>query len=147
MVCPDTLHQFIRQRQRWSRGLIEAFKLTPGILLKRKLPVFYIWWNTLFPFMDLAYTIGFIPGVILACFGYFWIVGPMTLALLPMSFLMNWLMYSRSKATFDEMDLKVRRNRLGLVTYALVYSMILQPACVWGYVSELLNLRKTWGTK
>ncbi|MEO0315849.1 MAG: hypothetical protein RI928_2305, partial [Pseudomonadota bacterium] len=91
--CPDTLHQFIRQRQRWSRGLIEAFKLTPGILLKRKLPVFYIWWNTLFPFMDLAYTIGFIPGVILACFGYFWIVGPMTLALLPMSFLMNWLMY------------------------------------------------------
>lgn len=145
--CPDTLHQFIRQRQRWSRGLIEAFKLTPGILLKRKLPVFYIWWNTLFPFMDLAYTIGFIPGVILACFGYFWIVGPMTLALLPMSFLMNWLMYSRSKATFDEMDLKVRRNRLGLVTYALVYSMILQPACVWGYVSELLNLRKTWGTK
>ena len=145
--CPDTLRQFIRQRQRWSRGLIEAFKLTPGILLKRKLPVFYIWWNTLFPFMDLAYTIGFIPGVILACFGYFWIVGPMTLALLPMSFLMNWLMYSRSKATFDEMDLKVRRNRLGLVTYALVYSMILQPACVWGYVSELLNLRKTWGTK
>jgi biofilm PGA synthesis N-glycosyltransferase PgaC len=145
--CPDTLRQFIRQRQRWSRGLIEAFKLTPGILLKRKLPVFYIWWNTLFPFMDLAYTIGFIPGVILACFGYFWIVGPMTLALLPMSFLMNWLMYSRSKATFDEMDLKVRRNHLGLVTYALVYSMILQPACVWGYVSELLNLRKTWGTK
>lgn len=145
--CPDTLRQFIRQRQRWSRGLIEAFKMTPGILFKRKLPVFYIWWNTLFPFMDLAYTIGFIPGVVLACFGYFWIVGPITLALLPMSFLMNWLMYSRSKATFDEMDLKVRRNRTGLLTYALVYSMILQPACVWGYVSELLNLRKSWGTK
>jgi biofilm PGA synthesis N-glycosyltransferase PgaC len=145
--CPDTLRQFIRQRQRWSRGLIEAFKITPGILLQRKLPVFYIWWNTLFPLMDLAYTIGFIPGVVLACFGHFWIVGPMTLALLPMSFAMNWLMYSRSKATFDEMDLKVRRNRWGLVTYALVYSMILQPACVWGYVSELLNLRKTWGTK
>ena len=145
--CPDTLRQFVRQRQRWSRGLIEAFKLTPGILLQRKLPVFYIWWNTLFPLMDLAYTVGFIPGLVLACFGHFWIVGPMTLALLPMSFLMNWLMYSRSKATFDEMDLKVRRNRWGLVTYALVYSMILQPACVWGYLSELLNLRKTWGTK
>ena len=145
--CPDTLRQFIRQRQRWSRGLIEAFKLTPGILLQPKLPVFYIWWNTLFPLMDLAYTVGFIPGLVLACFGHFWIVGPMTLALLPMSFLMNWLMYSRSKATFDEMGLTVRRNRLGLVTYALVYSMILQPACVWGYVSELLNLRKTWGTK
>jgi biofilm PGA synthesis N-glycosyltransferase PgaC len=97
--------------------------------------------------MDLAYSLGFIPGLVLAMFGHFWIVGPMTLALLPISFLMNTLMYSRSKATFDEMGLKVRRNRLGLLSYTLVYSIILQPACVWGYISEMLNLRKTWGTK
>jgi biofilm PGA synthesis N-glycosyltransferase PgaC len=145
--CPDNLTQFIRQRQRWSRGLIEAFKMTPDILLQRRLPVFYIWWNTLFPLMDLAYTLGFIPGLVLAMFGHFWIVGPMTLALLPISFAMNSLMYTRSKATFDEMGLTVRRNRLGLLSYTLVYSIILQPACVWGYISELLNLRKTWGTK
>jgi biofilm PGA synthesis N-glycosyltransferase PgaC len=31
--------------------------------------------------------------------------------------------------------------------YVLGYSMILQPICVWGYVSELLGLRKRWGTK
>jgi len=145
--CPDNLKQFIRQRQRWSRGLIEAFKMTPDILWQRRLPVFYIWWNTLFPFMDLAYTLGFIPGLVLALFGHYWIVGPMTLALLPISFLMNSLMYSRSKDTFDEVGLKVRRNRLGLLSYSLVYSIILQPACVWGYISEILNLRKTWGTK
>jgi biofilm PGA synthesis N-glycosyltransferase PgaC len=145
--CPDNLTQFIRQRQRWSRGLIEAFKMTPDLLLQRRMPVFYIWWNTLFPFMDLAYTLGFIPGLVLAMFGHFWIVGPMTLALLPISFLMNSLMYARSKKTFDEVGLKVRRNRLGLLSYALVYSIILQPACVWGYISEILNLRKTWGTK
>jgi biofilm PGA synthesis N-glycosyltransferase PgaC len=145
--CPDNLTQFIRQRQRWSRGLIEAFKMTPGLLMQRRLPVFYIWWNTLFPFMDLAYSLGFIPGLVLAMFGHFWIVGPMTLALLPISFLMNSLMYSRSKTTFDEVGLKVRRNRLGLLSYTLVYSIILQPACVWGYISEILNLRKTWGTK
>jgi biofilm PGA synthesis N-glycosyltransferase PgaC len=96
--CPDNLKQFIRQRQRWSRGLIEAFKMTPDILLQRRLPVVYIWWNTLFPLMDLAYCLGFIPGLVLALFGYFWIVGPMTLALLPISFLMNSLMYVRSKA-------------------------------------------------
>ena len=145
--CPDNLTQFIRQRQRWSRGLIEAFKMTPDILLQRRMPVFYIWWNTLFPFMDLAYTLGFIPGLVLAMLGHFWIVGPMTLALLPISFAMNSLMFARSKATFDEVGLTVRRNRLGLLSYTLVYSIILQPACVWGYISELLNLRKTWGTK
>ena len=145
--CPDTLKQFIRQRQRWSRGLIEAFKMTPDILIQLRLPTFYIWWNTLFPLMDLAYTLGFIPGLILALFGHFWIVGPMTLALLPISFLMNSLMYARSKATFDEVGLTVRQNRIGLLAYALVYSIVLQPACVWGYLSEALNLRKTWGTK
>jgi biofilm PGA synthesis N-glycosyltransferase PgaC len=111
------------------------------------MPVFYIWWNVLFPMLDLAYTIGFMPGVILACFGYFWIVGPMTLALLPVTLVMNQLMYYRSKDTFDELGLKVRRNRLGLFLYGLIYSMLLQPACLWGYVSEVLNLRKTWGTK
>ena len=145
--CPDTFIQFARQRQRWSRGLIEAFKATPGILFKRRMPVFYIWWNTLFPFIDLAYTIGFIPGLVLAMFGIYWIVGPMTLALLPMAFLMNLLMHNRSKATFKELNLTVRRNRLGLIVYSMVYSLLLQPACVWGYVSEFLNLRKTWGTK
>lgn len=145
--CPATFTQFVRQRQRWSRGLIEAFKACPRILSRRRLPIFYVWWNTLFPLMDIAYTFGFIPGLVLALFGYFWIVGPMTLALLPMSLLMTQLMYLRSKATFDSLGLTVRRNRLGLLSYALIYSMILQPACVWGYVSEWLNLRKTWGTK
>lgn len=145
--CPESFRQFMRQRQRWSRGLIEAFKLTPGILFQRRMHVFYIWWNTLFPLMDLAYSVGFLPGIFLAMFGHFWIVGPMTLALLPISVLMNSLMYVRSKATFDEVGLKVRQNRLGLITYNLLYSIVLQPACVWGYVSEILNLRKTWGTK
>lgn len=145
--CPDTFAQFARQRQRWSRGLIEAFKATPGILFKRRMPVFYIWWNTLFPFIDLAYTIGFIPGLLLALFGTYWIVGPMTLALLPLALLMNQIMYMRSKATFQELNLSIRRNRLGLLVYSFVYSLMLQPACVWGYISEGLNLRKTWGTK
>ncbi len=145
--CPDNLKQFIKQRQRWSRGLIEAFKITPGLLVKPRMPVFYIWWNVFFPVLDLVYTLGFIPGVILAFFGYFWIVGPMTLALLPVTLVMNQLMYHRSKDTFDELGLKIRRNRLGLILYGLIYSIILQPACLWGYISEVLNLRKTWGTK
>ena len=43
--------------------------------------------------------------------------------------------------------LRVRRNPVGFLTYAFAYSAILQPACLWGYFSELLGLRKTWGTK
>jgi biofilm PGA synthesis N-glycosyltransferase PgaC len=41
----------------------------------------------------------------------------------------------------------VRRNLKGFFFYVLCYSFVLQPACVIGYVQELLNRTKTWGTK
>ena len=146
-TAPATLRQFMRQRQRWSRGLIEAFKANPGLLVKPRLTVLYIWWNLLFPLMDLAYTFGFLPGVVLALFGRLWIVGPMTLALIPPSMLLNRVMYNAGKRMFEGEHLVVRQNRGGMILYILVYGIILQPACVWGYLSELLNLKKSWGTK
>jgi biofilm PGA synthesis N-glycosyltransferase PgaC len=145
--CPNTLRKFINQRRRWSRGLMEAFKTTPTILFKPRLSTLYVWWNTLFPFMDIAFTFGFIPGMILAFFGIYWIVGPMTLSLLPMAFLLNWQMYLKGRAMFRSENLKVRANALGFVFYVFAYGLILQPACVYGYFSELFNLRKSWGTK
>ena len=145
--CPNTLHKFIRQRQRWSRGLIEAFKENPLILIRPRLTTLYVWWNTMFPLMDIAYTFGFIPGLILACFGIYWIVGPMTLFLLPMATLLNWLMYLRGRKMFDKEHLHVRQNKFGFIFYVFAYGLVLQPACVYGYLSELLNFKKSWGTK
>jgi biofilm PGA synthesis N-glycosyltransferase PgaC len=97
--------------------------------------------------MDIAFTFGFIPGLILACFGTYWIAGPMTLSLLPMAFLLNWQMYLKGRAMFRTEHLKVRANALGFIFYVFAYGLILQPACVYGYFSELFNLRKSWGTK
>jgi poly-beta-1,6-N-acetyl-D-glucosamine synthase len=145
--CPNTLQKFVNQRRRWSRGLMEAFKTTPTILFKPRLSTLYVWWNTLFPLMDIAFTFGFIPGLILACFGIYWIVGPMTLSLLPMAFLLNWQMYLKGRAMFRSENLKVRANAFGFIFYVFAYGLILQPACVYGYFSELFNLRKSWGTK
>jgi biofilm PGA synthesis N-glycosyltransferase PgaC len=145
--CPNSIKQFVRQRQRWSRGMIEAFKANPKILFKPRYSLLYILWNTQFPLIDIAYTIGFIPGVVLALFGKFWIVGPMTLSLIPIAILLNRVMYKAGSAMFEHEHLKIRRNRMGFLSYMLVYSFILQPACVWGYISEIFNLEKNWGTK
>lgn len=145
--CPNSLRQFVRQRQRWSRGMIEAFKAGPGILLRPRLSTFYVWWNLLFPLMDVAYTIGFVPGIVLALFGKFWIVGPMTLALFPAAALMNRIMLAKGATMFKAEGLKIRSNVFGLILYMLAYSSILQPACVWGYLTEILNLKRSWGTK
>ena len=145
--APERLMVFAGQRRRWARGMMEAFRRHPRILLVPRLSTFFVYWNLCFPWLDFAYTVAFIPGVILACFGIYWIAGPMTLALLPMSLLMNFLMYRLSSRMFDAQGLRVRRNVAGFLIYAFAYSLILQPVSVGGYVSELLGLRKSWGTK
>lgn len=144
---PATLKQFARQRQRWSRGMVEAFKKYPGILLTPRLSTFFIYWNLLFPLLDLIFTVFFIPGLVLAAFGMYWIVGPMTLALLPIAMVMNYIMFFFGKKMFNKMNLRVRTNIDGFLIYTLGYSLIMQPVCLWGYLSELLSLKKSWGTK
>ena len=145
--CPNSIKQFVRQRLRWSRGLIEAFKLNPSLLFKPRLTVIFIWWNALFPLIDLTFTFAFIPGVILALFGNFSVVGPMTLALIPLSLFLNYSMLHAERAVFREANIKIRKNIGGMLLYMFAYGFVLQPACVWGYIAELLNLRKSWGTK
>ena len=144
---PQTWRQFISQRQRWSRGLIEAFKLHWQLLFKPRMTTLLIWWNLLFPYLDLVFTLVFLPGIVLGLFGIFWIAGPMTLLVLPLASLVNIVMFMVQRRMFDAQGLSVRKNYLGFVLYALLYSVVLQPACVWGYAKELLNRAKTWGTK
>lgn len=145
--APTSFGQFIRQRQRWSRGLIEAFKAHGSLLFHRRMSTLFIWWNLLFPYMDLVYTLVFIPGLLLACFGIYWLAGPMTLLVLPMACLVNYLMYLIQSRMFHAQDLTVRSNPVGLLVYTLFYGVVLQPGCVMGYMAELLRLRKRWGTK
>ena len=145
--APATWKQFIRQRQRWSRGLIEAFKAHWRLLFKPRMTTLFIWWNLLFPYLDLAFTLAFIPGVVLALFGIYWLAGPLTLLLLPLAAIVNVVMFRIQSRMFSEQGLHVRRNLKGFLFYALCYSFVLQPACLVGYVNELLNRSKSWGTK
>jgi biofilm PGA synthesis N-glycosyltransferase PgaC len=144
---PDRLSQFSRQRQRWSRGLMEAFARHGRLLFKPRLSTLFIWWNLLFLPMDLVYTLVFIPGVIAALFGHYWIVGLMTLLVLPLAMVWNAIIFRVQQQMFKSQDMRVRRNVGGFLFYTLGYTMILQPVCVMGYAAELLHLRKTWGTK
>lgn len=144
---PGTLRQFAGQRKRWSRGLIEAFKAHPQLLVRARLSMLFIWWNVLFLPLDLVYTLAFIPGVVLALFGHYYIAGVMTLLVLPLALLWNAFIFWVQQRMFKRQDLQVRRNVGGFVMYALGYAMILQPISLWGYCSEILGLRKRWDTK
>ena len=130
-----------------SRGLVEAFKAHPGLLFKRHLRTVFIWWNVCFLPMDVVFTFVFIPGLVLAAFGQFYVVGPLTLAVLPLALIWNLFIFRIQRRTFHLEHLKVRRNIRGFLFYALGYNLLVQPICVLGYASELVGLRKTWGTK
>lgn len=142
---PERLRHLVRQRQRWARGMIEGLRdhgaslVTGGKLYAHSIGVNYV-----FPFLDAAYTLAFLPGVVLACFGQFWLVGPMTVAVLPVNVLIASVMLYRQRHVFHELGLKIRRNYLGFLAYLLLYSPIMSPVSFVGYVKELRRADRRW---
>lgn len=145
--APTTLRQFYQQRKRWSRGLIEAMQRHKGLLFRRRLSTLFVWWNSLFLPLDLTFTFVFIPGLAAALLGYYWIAGPLTLLLLPLAMVWNIVIFRIQRDMFEHKGLRVRRNIGGFLFYVLVYAILMQPICLWGYISELTGQRKKWGTK
>ncbi|MGE5892621.1 MAG: glycosyltransferase [bacterium] len=147
-VVPDTYRRFYRQRKRWARGLIEAFKHHPEVLIKPRMVLPFIWYNLLFPYIDFVYLFFFIPGILAAVvFHYYLIAGLLTLILLPLTFLINALMFYKQKQVFRNMGLRIRKNIFGFCFYMLAYQLLMTPACLAGYAAEFLDLRQSWGTK
>ena len=142
---PTTLRAFARQRKRWARGMIEGLKQYGSLSWQRRGRVgMMVAVDFLFPVMDSVFTLVFIPGIVLALMGHFYIVGPLTLAVIPLTFGILYIMYRKQKAVFKELGLKFRHNAAGFVTYALVYQTIMAPVCTFGYCEEFLSTAKHW---
>jgi biofilm PGA synthesis N-glycosyltransferase PgaC len=141
---PVTLKHLQRQRSRWARGMIEALKL----FKPWRQPVQYVKYltgiNLIMPYLDLVYTFCWMPGLILAFFGKYWVVGPATLFVVPLALLQNYILYSFQRNVFEKLDLRIRRNRVGFVFYVLLYQMLMSPMSVIGYCEEIMMLRRRW---
>ena len=142
---PTTLKHFVHQRARWARGMIEGLSEVkpwrqPQLYVKYLTGV-----NMAMPYLDFTYTFFWIPGLILAFFGYFWIVGPMTLLVLPLTILSYTILFIyQRKYVFKPLNLRIRKNRIGLVFYILGYQMIMSPVSVYGYIQEAFKLQRRW---
>ncbi len=143
--APEDVKRFARQRRRWARGMIEGLHEHGGALLTGgRSNAHAVLVNFLFPFIDLVYSIAFPIGIVLALFGNFAIVGPMTLAVLPLNVGLSMIMFHLSKQSFDEVGLKVRQNGLGFLGYLLTYQLFMSPVSVAGYAQELFGARRSW---
>jgi poly-beta-1,6-N-acetyl-D-glucosamine synthase len=144
-VVPTKFRKFIRQRERWARGMIEGLKRHGDIIFKRPgIPSFFIFIDFFFPLLDGFSTFVLIPGIVLAIFGKFWVVGPYTLLVLPITFAIIAIMIRKQKKVFELFGLKIRKNILGLLFYVLIYQYILSPVSFFGYLKEFFKIRKKW---
>ncbi|MGH7844254.1 MAG: glycosyltransferase [Candidatus Binatia bacterium] len=143
--APIGFHGFFRQRRRWARGMIEGLKQYGYIIWRRApMPGFFVGVDFLIPLIDFFYAFVFLPGIVLALTGRYYIVGPLTLLLIPMAFLIVLVMYRKQKQVFNALGLKVRSNPLGFLVYLLVYQAIMSPICVIGYFQEIAGAVKKW---
>ena len=143
--APEDLRHFARQRRRWARGMIEGLREHGAALLAgHRSSAHAVAVNFIFPFVDGVYSIAFPIGIVLALFGNFAIVGPMTLAVIPLNIALSMIMYRLSRQSFREVGLHVRRNRLGYLAYLLTYQLFMSPISVAGYVQEMVRARRNW---
>ena len=141
---PNTLKHLVRQRSRWARGMIEALKKTkpwqqPNIYLKYLTGV-----DLVLPYLDFVFTFFWLPGLVLAFFGIYWIVGPLTLFVLPLTFASYLLLLKNQRQNFMKLDLRIRRNYLGFFLFILGYQILMSPISVWGYFQEIFGLDRIW---
>ena len=146
-IVPEKYKELGRQRKRWARGMIEAFKknkifTSKKMSLKSKCLIFF---NIFFPFIDLALLI-FVPlSLFFLAFGNPLLLSWISLLVIPLGLLLCLLIEIKRKNILKEIDCKLeRRSCLAFIVYILVYAFILAPYCLIGYISELINLKKKW---
>lgn len=144
---PEKFKNLGKQRKRWARGMIEAFK-KGKIFKSNKLNIkskFLMFLNIFFPFIDLALLI-FVPlGLILLALGNPLLIGWISLLVIPLGLLLCLLIEIRRKNMLKEINCKLeKRSTLAFIVYVLLYAFILAPYCLIGYISELINVKKKW---
>jgi biofilm PGA synthesis N-glycosyltransferase PgaC len=143
--APSNWGAFARQRRRWARGMIEGLRDHGlGMLSQLKFYSHAVAVNFLFPFVDLTFTLAFIPGVLLAMTGNFAIVGPMTLLVLPLNMVLGGVMFAYQRRVFKAVNLSVRKNRRGLLFYFFCYQFVMSPISLAGYSLEAIRARRAW---
>jgi biofilm PGA synthesis N-glycosyltransferase PgaC len=143
IIVPNDVKSFLKQRVKHALVTLRALRALPEDLLKRRRSMLFVIWHVLFPWVDLAFTLGFIPGVVLAVlYSKHLLLAPIAVALLPAALLLNLAAFMAMRSMFHDQGLKVRRNIGGFVVYMFGYSVLLRPARLLGYLGGLGRPRK-----
>lgn len=142
---PKTLKGFIIQRARWARGMIEGFKhvfpFKQGSIYAKYLTSI----DLMIPYIDICYILFFLPGIILAFMGYYHVVGLLTLLVIPITLLSNFIMYHiEKKEVLKPLNIHLKFHLWEYFVFVLIFQSLNSLSSIIGYIQELFNLRRRW---
>jgi biofilm PGA synthesis N-glycosyltransferase PgaC len=144
-AAPVKGRHLARQRARWARGMLEGLRTVPPWTQQHGLAKILTALDLVIPFLDGAYVFLWIPGLVLACFGIFWIIGPMTAAVIPLTLAVYTILYRyQRRQVFQPLGLRVRRNLMGFVLFVVFYQFFMSTVSVVGYTQHLTNRQRRW---
>ena len=146
-VVPETLMKLGKQRKRWARGMVEAFKEVKRFFFSKAAiqTKFLIFLNILFPLIDMATLVFFPLGIVLLMAGNHLLIGPLTVILIPLGLTLTLLIETMRRKALKNVEYELeKRSKVAFWAYILFYNFLLVPFCLFGYLSEILNLKKKW---
>ncbi len=137
---PETLNGLYNQRKRWAIGMLEGLHTVPpwkqGTVFSR----YFTSVNLSVIYLDLAFLFGFIPGVILAFLGYYYLAGFLTLVTAVVCIILYFSMYLYQK----KLNIPFQNSILGFVCFLLFFQLIQSTAALHGYCIRLLHRKGEW---
>ncbi len=139
-TVPETFNDLYNQRKRWAIGMLEGlFAIPPwkqGTVFSRH----FTFVNFSIIYLDLAFLFGFVPGVILALLGYYYLAGLLTLLTLAVCVVLYFSMYLYQK----RLNIPFKNSVLGFVCFLLFFQIIQSTAALHGYCIRFLHRKGEW---
>lgn len=139
-TVPETMAGLYNQRKRWAIGMLEGLSTVApwqqGSVYSRHFSMV----NLSVIYLDLAFLFGFIPGLLLAALGYFYLVGCLTLATLAVCivFFLSTYLYQK------KLGIPFYTGFWGFVCFLVLFQAVQSTAALHGYVIRLLHRKEEW---
>ncbi len=137
---PETLNGLYRQRKRWAIGMLEGLSVVPPWKQGRVFSCYFAYVNLSVVYLDLAFIFGFIPGVILSLFGYYYFAGFLTLITIAVCILLFLNMYLYQK----KLKIPFGDSIWGFICFLLFFQIIQSIASLHGYLIHLRHGKSEW---
>jgi biofilm PGA synthesis N-glycosyltransferase PgaC len=144
-AAPERVRQLLRQRSRWSQGMLEGLQRNPPTEQPRVLARFVCGLDYLVPFLDVGYVFFWIPGVVLFVAGYPLLFSWWSMMVLPITLLIYGLLRRwQERHVFRRLGFHPHHDVLGFCGYLFGYRALVSPAALRGYVEYLAGAPRRW---